>query len=200
MASEESRRRRLAPPQDDWLTLGQAAKYLGVAQSTMRKWSDSGRLSAFYTPGGHRRYRLSELDEFLGRSGRGGAEEHSGRVPVVLIVDDDARLREYVRVNLEAEGYEVREAASAEEALSALGEESPDLILLDVMMPEVDGWEALRRIQEHTGVGAIPVIMFSGKVNGESADEARSRGAQGFIGKPFDPRSLIESTRQQLPV
>jgi CheY-like chemotaxis protein len=105
-----------------------------------------------------------------------------------------------VRVNLEAEGYIVREAGSAEEALSALGEESPDLILLDVMMPEVDGWEALRRIQEHTGVGAIPVIMFSGKVNGESDEEARSRGAQGFIGKPFDPRSLIESTRQQLPV
>ena len=53
----------------------------------------------------------------------------------MLIVDDDERLREYVRVNLEAEGYFVREAGSAEEALAALGEESPDLILLDVMMP-----------------------------------------------------------------
>ena len=191
--------RHATTPQPEWLTLGQAAKYLGVAQSTMRKWSDLGRVSAFYTPGGHRRYRRSDLDQFLDRSGpttSGG----SASGPLVLIVDDDERLREYVRVNLEAEGYEVREAASAEEALAALGEQSPDLILLDVMMPEVDGWEALRRIQEHTGVGAIPVIMFSGKVNAESADEAKSRGAQGFIGKPFDPRSLIESTRQQLPV
>ena len=68
----------------------------------------------------------------------------------MLIVDDDERLREYVRVNLEAEGYAVREAGSAEEALAALGQESPDLILLDVMMPQVDGWETLRRIQEHT--------------------------------------------------
>ena len=68
------------------------------------------------------------------------------------------------------------------------------------MMPQVDGWEMLRRIQEHTGVGAIPVIMFSGKVDEESAAEAASRGVQGFIGKPFDPRSLIESTKQQLPV
>jgi twitching motility two-component system response regulator PilH len=67
-------------------------------------------------------------------------------------------------------------------------------------MPQFDGWETLRRIQEHTGVGAIPVIMFSGKVDEESAAEAESRGAQAFIGKPFDPRSLIESTRQQLPV
>ena len=189
-------------PQPEWLTLGQAAKYLGVAQSTMRKWSDLGRVSAFYTPGGHRRYRRTDLDQFLDRSGPGAAATPSISTagPLVLIVDDDERLREYVRVNLEAEGYEVREAGSAEEGLEALGERSPDLILLDVMMPQVDGWETLRRIQEHTGVGAIPVIMFSGKVDERSAAEAESHGVQGFIGKPFDPRSLIESTKQQLPV
>jgi excisionase family DNA binding protein len=188
--------------QPEWLTLGQAAKYLGVAQSTMRKWSDLGRVSAFYTPGGHRRYRRSDLDQFLDRSGPSAAPSTPASTsgPLVLIVDDDESLREYVRVNLEAEGYEVREAGSAEEGLEALGERSPDLILLDVMMPQVDGWETLRRIQEHTGVGAIPVIMFSGKVDEASASEAESRGVQGFIGKPFDPRSLIESTKQQLPV
>jgi excisionase family DNA binding protein len=192
--------RPVAAAQPDWLTLGQAAKYLGVAQSTMRKWSDLGRVSAFYTPGGHRRYRRSDLDQFLDRSGPNSVASSSTRGPLVLIVDDDERLREYVRVNLEAEGYFVREAGSADEALSALGQESPDLILLDVMMPQVDGWETLRRIQEHTGVGAIPVIMFSGQVDERSAGDAASRGAQGFIGKPFDPRSLIESTKQQLPV
>ena len=184
--------------QPDWLTLGQAAKYLGVAQSTMRKWSDLGRVSAFYTPGGHRRYRRSDLDQFLDRSGRGGTSSTDG--PLVLIVDDDEKLREYVRVNLEAEGYVVREAASAAEGLVALGEESPDLILLDVMMPQVDGWEMLRRVQEKHGVGAIPVIMFSGKVDERSAAEAEARGAQSFIGKPFDPSALIESTKQLLPV
>ncbi len=198
MAYDENRRAAAAQP--DWLTLGQAAKYLGVAQSTMRKWSDLGRVSAFYTPGGHRRYRRADLDQFLDRSGPTSAANTSTRGPLVLVVDDDERLREYVRVNLEAEGYFVREAGSADEALSALGQESPDLILLDVMMPQVDGWETLRRIQEHTGVGAIPVIMFSGQVDEPAAGDAASRGAQGFIGKPFDPRSLIESTKQQLPV
>ena len=118
----------------------------------------------------------------------------------MLIVDDDERLREYVRVNLEAEGYVVREAASAEEGLEALDRESPDLILLDVMMPQVDGWEMLRRVHEKHGVGAIPVIMFSGKLDERSAAEATSRGAHGFIGKPFDPRALIESTKQLLSV
>ena len=188
---------RRAPTSDpDWLTLGQAAKYLGVAQSTIRKWSEQGRVPAFYTPGGHRRYRRPDLDNFLNRSGPGGSTQQG---PVVLIVDDDERVREYLRVNLEMEGYAVREAGNAEEGLGVLEEVSPDLILLDVMMPEVDGWEMLRRVQERHGVGAIPVVMFSGKVNEQSAQEATARGAQGFVGKPFDPQQLIEHAKQLLP-
>ena len=188
--------RRPAGGETEWLTLGQAAKYLGVAQSTIRKWSDLGRVPAFYTPGGHRRYRRSDLDAFLERSGPG----KPARGPLVLVVDDDPQVREVVRLNLEMEGYTVREAGNAEEGLAAVDDDAPDLILLDVMMPQVDGWEMLQQIHEHTGVGAIPVVMFSGKVDERSAVEAESRGAQGFIGKPFDPRSLIESTKQLLPV
>jgi excisionase family DNA binding protein len=194
MAISRGTGRRASGTDPDWLTLGQAAKYLGVAQSTIRKWSDQGLMPAFYTPGGHRRFRRRDLDDFLARSGRAGSPG-----PLVLIVDDDAGLRKYVRASLEAEGYTVREAGSAEEGLAALDEEPPDLILLDVMMPKVDGWEMLRRVQERHDVGAIPVIMFSGRVD-EDAEEAASRGAQAFIGKPFDPESLVESTKQLLPV
>jgi excisionase family DNA binding protein len=178
------------------MTLGQAAKYLGVAQSTIRKWSDLGRVPAFYTPGGHRRYRRSDLDTFLEYSGPGGGPQGG---PLILIVDDDDHVREYVKANLELEGYSVREAGSAEEGLAALEQEPPDLILLDVMMPKVDGWEMLRRVQERHGVGSIPVVMFSGKTDEASEEEAKARGARSFIGKPFDPRQLIESTKQLLP-
>ena len=180
----------------EWLTLGQAARYLGVAQSTIRKWSDLGRVRAFYTPGGHRRFRRGDLDGFLEQSGP-ARRQPAG--PTILIVDDDERLREYVRANLELEGCVVREAASAEEGLEALEEEPPDLVLLDVMMPRVDGWEMLRRVQERHGVGTIPVLMFSGKVDERAVAEARARGATGFVGKPFDPQQLIESARQLLP-
>ena len=196
MARREFPGRRAPTSDPDWLTLGQAAKYLGVAQSTIRKWSDQGRVPAFYTPGGHRRYRRPDLDNFLNRSGPGGSMQQG---PLVLIVDDDERVREYVRVNLEMEGYAVREAGSADEGLGVLEEVSPDLILLDVMMPEVDGWEMLRRVQERHGVGAIPVVMFSGKVDEQNAAEATARGAQGFLGKPFDPQQLIEHAKQLLP-
>jgi len=193
VASERSS----GPPgaEPDWLTLGQAAKYLGVAQSTIRKWSDQGRVPAFYTPGGHRRYRRGDLDKFLESSGP-HAGEHVG--PTVLVVDDDARLREYVRVNLELEGYTVLEAGDAEEGMNVLEGVVPQLILLDVMMPRIDGWEMLQRIQERHG--AIPVIMFSGKVDERSARDAHERGATGFVGKPFDPQQLIEQAKQILPV
>jgi len=115
----------------EWLTLGQAAKYLGVAQSTIRKWSDLGRVPAFYTPGGHRRYRRGDLDAFLESSGPGGAEQAG---PLVLIVDDDEHMREYVKVNLELEGYSVRAVGSAEEGLDAVEEQAPALSerILDV--------------------------------------------------------------------
>ena len=198
MAQKEISHRIAPAGEPDWLTLGQAAKYLGVAQSTIRKWSDQGRVPAFYTPGGHRRYKRGDLDRFLDRSGPSSAGG-GGVGPVVLIVDDDERMREYVRVNLEMEGYTVREAGDGEEGLQVLEESTPDLVLLDVMMPGVDGWEMLRRVQERHGVGTIPVIMFSGKVDEPAAEEAAKRGAQGFIGKPFNPQELIDQTKQVLP-
>ena len=185
--------RRVPSGEPDWLTLGQAAKFLGVAQSTIRKWSDQGRVPAFYTPGGHRRYRRRDLEAFLDRSGPGGK---SGG-PLVLVVDDDARLREFMRVNLEMEGYTVREASSAEEALGSIEDQAPELVLLDVVMPGVDGWEMLQRMQER--YGSIPVIMFSGQVDANSAGDAEQRGARGFVGKPFDPQQLIERAKQLVP-
>ena len=191
MSFESTRRAPASEP--DWLTLGQAAKFLGVAQSTIRKWSDQGRVPAFYTPGGHRRYRRRDLELFLDRSGPG-----RGGGPLVLVVDDDARVREFIRVNLEMEGYTVAEASSGEEALGAIeGSQAPDLVLLDVVMPGIDGWQMLQRMQERHG--SIPVIMFSGKVDASSAADAASRGAQGFIAKPFDPQQLIERAKALVP-
>ena len=185
--------RRAPASEPDWLTLGQAAKFLGVAQSTIRKWSDQGRVPAFYTPGGHRRYRRRDLEQFLERSGPGGRDAG----PLILVVDDDARMRELVRANLELEGYAVTEASNADEGLAAVAEHAPDLVLLDVMMPGVDGWEMLRRVQERHG--SVPVVMFSGKVDEQAQAEAAERGATGFVGKPFDIQQLVDQTKQIVP-
>src|SRR5215510_6477341 len=95
----------------------------------VRRWTDGGRLPAFYTPGGHRRFRRGDLDAFLAGSREGPSVGRGlGASASVLVVDDDAGLREFIRANLEAEGYAVREAGSASEGLAALDDEPPDLI------------------------------------------------------------------------
>jgi excisionase family DNA binding protein len=184
--------RRASTGEPAWLTVGQAARYLGVAQSTIRKWSDQGRVPTFYTPGGHRRYRRDDLEAFLDRSGPG---HRAG--PLVLIVDDDLGVRELMRGSLEREGYTVREAASAADALEALDDRVPELVLLDVVMPGADGWQLLRWMQERHG--SIPVIMFSGETEAPPVDAALERGARGFVGKPFDPQELIDRAKQLVP-
>ena len=178
----------------EWLTLGQAARFLGVAQSTIRRWSDQGRLPAFYTPGGHRRFRRLQLESFVERSAQGGRRDG----PLVLVVDDDAQLRGFLRASLELGGYAVVEADSGEQALAAIADRSPDLVLLDLVMPGVDGWQLLRGLQERHG--SIPVIMFSGTLAQQGALEAAERGAQGFVGKPFDPDDLLAQARKLVPV
>ncbi|MBA2357391.1 MAG: response regulator [Actinobacteria bacterium] len=188
--------RRFPSTDVEWFTLGQAAGYLGVAQSTIRKWTDAGRVPAFKTPGGHRRYRRSDLDGFLAQSG----PRPELRGPVILIVDDDDGLRAVVRSSLELAGYAVLEAASAEEGLTMLEQRAPDLILLDVVMPDVDGWEMLKRVQERHGVGSIPVLMFSGQVDERALEQATARGANAFLPKGVDPQELVESARQILPI
>jgi excisionase family DNA binding protein len=185
--------RRVPAREPDWLTLGQAAKFLGVAQSTIRKWSDLGRVPAFYTPGGHRRYRRSDLEAFISSSGPGGMRAG----PLVLVVDDDQAVRGLVRMQLELAGYQVREAERAEEALAAIELQAPDLVLLDVVMPGIDGWELLQRVQER--YGAIPVIMFSGNTDESTAGEAARRGVDALVGKPFDPLDLVERAKQLVP-
>src|SRR5450756_2189985 len=87
-----------ASEQSEWLTLGQAARYLGVAQSTLRKWCDARRLPAFTTPGGHRRFRKSDLDAFvdLSRPGSPSRGSPSRDRPVILVIDDEPGIPAYV--------------------------------------------------------------------------------------------------------
>jgi len=115
----------------------------------------------------------------------------------ILVAEDNGDIIDVMREVLEAEGYRVTCAPNGREALKAFERETPDLIVSDVMMPQVDGFEMLRKMQEH-GRGSVPVIMFSGKVDEETASRAAHEGAQAFIGKPFDPQALIESTKQLL--
>ena len=105
----------------------------------------------------------------------------------VLVVDDEPRMIGFIRMNLELEGRQVIEAHSGLEALDALRTQLPDLVLLDVMMPDLDGFETLRMLREFSD---IPVIMLTAK--GEENDKVLGLelGADDYITKPFGPREL----------
>jgi two-component system, OmpR family, KDP operon response regulator KdpE len=105
----------------------------------------------------------------------------------VLVVDDEPRLVDVLRMDLEMEHYRVLEASNGLEALERLKKDLPDLVLLDVMMPEMDGFETLRRIRE---VSNIPVIMVT--VRNEESDRIRGLeiGADDYITKPYNLREL----------
>jgi DNA-binding response OmpR family regulator len=113
----------------------------------------------------------------------------------VLVVDDEARIIDFIHMNLELEGFRVLEAANGYEALERLKEDLPDLIILDVMMPGMDGFETLRRIRE---VSTVPVIMLT--VRQEEGDRIRGLdlGADDYITKPVSPRELVSRVRAVL--
>ena len=113
----------------------------------------------------------------------------------ILVVDDEPRIVEAVGMNLELEGYQVSSASNGYEALQKLTKDLPDLVILDVMMPEVDGFETLRKIRE---VSTVPVIMLT--VRGEEIDKVKGLdlGADDYITKPFNPKELVLRIRAVL--
>lgn len=118
--------------------------------------------------------------------------------PTILLVDDDPEIREMTGLLLGGAGFEVRTASSGEEAIYRTQQERFDLILLDINMPGVDGWETLRLLREDEGNQATPVIMFS--VNFELREKlyALQQGAQDYVTKPFDTDGLLRRIREAL--
>jgi DNA-binding response OmpR family regulator len=113
----------------------------------------------------------------------------------ILIVDDEPRIRDFVRMNLEMEHYRVLEASNGLEALEQLREFLPDLIVLDVMMPEMDGFETLKAIRD---VSTVPVIMLTVRQNEQDKIHGLDLGADDYLAKPFSPRELLSRIRALL--
>jgi len=113
----------------------------------------------------------------------------------ILIVDDEARIRDFVRMNLELEHYRVIEAGDGVQALAQLRENLPDLIVLDVMMPEMDGFETLRAVRE---VSTVPVIMLTVRQGEQDKIHGLDLGADDYLAKPFSPRELLSRIRALL--
>ena len=113
----------------------------------------------------------------------------------ILVVDDEKRMVGFIRLNLEQDGFIVIEAYNGSQALDRMRDSLPDLILLDVMMPDMDGFEVLQTIRE---ISAVPVIMLTAK--GEENDKVKGLelGADDYVTKPFSPRELVSRVKAVL--
>lgn len=115
--------------------------------------------------------------------------------PLVLVAEDDFNVRLTLEIVLEDAGFEIMLAADGEEALRAARESTPDVILLDQIMPKLDGKQVLRALREDDATRETPVFVLSGMERGVPGDWP---GAQ-FVGKPFSPEELVRRIRSVLP-
>ena len=120
------------------------------------------------------------------------------RPPRILLVDDEPDNLELLAIILAHEGFLPVTASSGGEALDAVAKDAPDLVLLDVMMPVMDGFEVLRRLKADHATRGIPVIMLTAMDQPAAQKVARSAGAADFIGKPLDRADLCARVRTQL--
>jgi len=116
----------------------------------------------------------------------------------VLLVDDEPVILRMLEVNLLAEGFEVRTAGTGTAALQVVADRVPDAIVLDLGLPDLDGWEVLRRVRGLEGAVAVPAIVLSGAERDEADARGYASDVQAFLTKPVEPTDLVETVRRVL--
>ena len=117
----------------------------------------------------------------------------------ILVVEDQEDNRQIVRDLLTANDYQLTEAENGEEALAAVAKERPDLILMDIQLPVMDGYEATRRIKADPSLSSIPIIAVTSFALSGYEEKARAAGCDDFVPKPYSPRQLLAKIREFLP-
>jgi DNA-binding response OmpR family regulator len=123
---------------------------------------------------------------------------HPDRTPTILVADDEEDVRELVTYRLTRSGYRVIGAGDGQEALELATERTPDLMVLDVMMPKLDGYELTRRVRAEASLRSIPVILLTARSQETDVDRGFEVGADDYLKKPFNPDELVARVRAVL--
>lgn len=118
----------------------------------------------------------------------------------ILVVDDEQMTTELAKTFLEKHGFEVVVASDGEEALELANDHLPDLILLDVMLPTIDGFEVCKRLKENTNFKNTPILMFTAKGLSSDVERGEAAGADEYIVKPFSGKALVATIRKHLGI
>lgn len=116
----------------------------------------------------------------------------------VLVAEDDPIVARAIQACLDRTGYNIIQASDGREALNMIGEHRPDLVVLDVMMPEMHGWDVLERMRQDTSFDRTPVIILSALGQDYNIEESERRGANRHLTKPFDPDQLRDAVTELL--
>jgi DNA-binding response OmpR family regulator len=116
----------------------------------------------------------------------------------VLVIDDEDDIRELCRVNLEFEGFQVSDAPNGPIGLELANRQRPDVIFLDLMMPEMDGWDVLRRLKEDDTTAQIPVVLLTARTGEDDQMRGWQEGILEYVSKPFNPLSLVEWAKRAM--
>jgi two-component system cell cycle response regulator DivK len=117
----------------------------------------------------------------------------------ILVVEDQEDNRQILRDLLTSADYEMTEAENGEEALAAVAKQRPDLILMDIQLPIMDGYEATRRIKGNAAWKDIPIIVVTSYALSGDESKARAAGCDAYVTKPYSPRALLAKIREYLP-
>lgn len=117
----------------------------------------------------------------------------------ILLIEDDPDIQRMVQLSLKFQGgHEVSVASGGQEGIAKAEQEKPDLILLDVMMPEMDGYETCRRLKANPATASIPIVFLSARAQQSEIQKGRELGAIGYLVKPFDPMTLSDQLQEML--
>ena len=182
-------------------TTGEAAKICKVSQQTIIRCFDSGQLKGFRVPGSRfRRIPRDVLYKFMKDNGIPTDALESGKRKA-LVVDDDVELVELIRDVLEADGrFEVRIANNGFDAGMMVKEYRPDILVLDVMLPDINGKEVCQRVRSDATLDDVRIICISGMVEQDKIDDLKKSGADDFMQKPFEIEALVDRMCKLLDV
>ncbi len=183
---------------DRILSVPEAARRSSVSRVTLWKYVKSGDLKAHTTPGGHYRILQEDLEAFLKKRGVYPFGIYQPEIRRILIVDDDPAMRKMLSKLMTHQGYQTQIAADGFEAGAKVMAFKPGLIILDLFMPGMDGFEVCRKIKDDPGTSHIKILAVTGYDTAENRNRIMTMGADGYLPKPLERAPLIEQVRSLL--